>query len=174
MDMRIPPLNIKILLESNPLKSRILVLVWRSAFSRMRRIHGVSIHVVRASPGLSRSARQGTPNLPTNIVDFRGFDSIIILILRGGILTSIGNFPESLSQAVLVGVILVGGLGVRLLLRPFFKCLAAAVPRNICLVTYVDIEVCYILMYYITYNSVLYYITLNYIISHCPCREVRE
>ena len=25
-----------------------------------------------------------TPNLPTNIVDFRGFDSSTILILRGG------------------------------------------------------------------------------------------
>ena len=50
--------------------------------------------------------------LPTNIVDFRGFDSSIILILRGGILTCIGNIPESLSQAMLVGVMLVEGLGV--------------------------------------------------------------
>ena len=32
-------------------------------------------------------------------MDFRGFDSSIILILRGGILMSIGIFPESLSQA---------------------------------------------------------------------------
>ena len=40
-----------------------------------------------------------TPNPPTNIVGFRGLDSSIILILRGGILTPIGNFPESLSQA---------------------------------------------------------------------------
>ena len=39
-----------------------------------------------------------TPNLPTNIVDFGGFDSSTILILRGGILTCIGDFPESLSQ----------------------------------------------------------------------------
>ena len=31
-----------------------------------------------------------TPNLPTNIVDFRGFDSSTILILRGGILRPIG------------------------------------------------------------------------------------
>ena len=53
-----------------------------------------------------------TPNLPTNIMDFRGFDSSIILILRGGILMSIGDFPESLSQAILVGVMLVGRLGV--------------------------------------------------------------
>ena len=35
-----------------------------------------------------------TPNLPTNIMDFRGFDSSIILILWGGILMSIGDFPE--------------------------------------------------------------------------------
>ena len=34
-----------------------------------------------------------TPNLPTNIVDFRGLDSSTILNLRGGILMSIGNFP---------------------------------------------------------------------------------
>ena len=52
-------------------------------------------------------------NLPTNIVDFRGFDSsLIILILRGGIPRPIGDFPESLSQAILVGILLVGGLGV--------------------------------------------------------------
>ena len=53
-----------------------------------------------------------TPNLPTNILDFRGFGSSIILVLRGGILMSIGDFPESLSRAMLVGVMLVGGLGV--------------------------------------------------------------
>ena len=44
-----------------------------------------------------------TANLPTNIVDFRGFDSSIMLCFRCGILMSIGNFPESLSQAMLVG-----------------------------------------------------------------------
>ena len=53
-----------------------------------------------------------TPNLPTNIVDFKGFDSSIILIQRGGILMSIGKLPESLSQAMLAGIILVGGLCV--------------------------------------------------------------
>ena len=57
-----------------------------------------------------------TANLPTNIVDFRGFDSSIILILRGGMLMSLGNFPESLSQAMSVGIMLVGRLGVLLLL----------------------------------------------------------
>ena len=56
------------------------------------------------------------PNLPTKIVGFRGLDSSIILILRAGILRPIGNFLESLSQAMLVG-----GLGVNRLLRSIFK-----------------------------------------------------
>ena len=51
-------------------------------------------------------------NLRTEIMDFGGFDSSRILILRGGILMSIGNFPESLSQAILAEIILVGTLGV--------------------------------------------------------------
>ena len=56
-----------------------------------------------------------TANLPTNIVDFKRLDSSIILISRDGIIMSIGDFPESLSRAILVGTILVGGLGVILL-----------------------------------------------------------
>ena len=56
-----------------------------------------------------------THNLPTNIVDFRRFDSSIILIERGRILMYIGDFPESLSQAMLVGTMLVGRLGVLIL-----------------------------------------------------------
>ena len=61
----------------------------------------------------------GTANFPTNIMDFRRFDSSIILIIRGGILTSIGDSPESLSRAMLVGVILIGRLGVPSLFLPF-------------------------------------------------------
>ena len=53
-----------------------------------------------------------TANLCTNIMDFRGFDSSIILILRGGVLMSIGDFSGSLSQAILVGIMLVGRLSV--------------------------------------------------------------
>ena len=53
-----------------------------------------------------------TPNLPADIVGFRGFDSSIILNLRGGILRPIGNFPEVLSQAMLAGTMLEGKLGV--------------------------------------------------------------
>ena len=52
-----------------------------------------------------------TPNVPTNIVGFGGFDPSIMLIQRGGIPRPIGNFPESLSQAMLVGVMLLGRLG---------------------------------------------------------------
>ena len=53
-----------------------------------------------------------TANLRTKILDFRGFDSSRILILRGGTLMSIGNFPESLSQAILVERFLIGRFGV--------------------------------------------------------------
>ena len=45
-------------------------------------------------------------------IDVRGLDSSIILVLRGGIPRPIGNFPESLSQAILVGIVLVGRFGV--------------------------------------------------------------
>ena len=62
-----------------------------------------------------RSARMCcTANLRTNIMDFRASDSSIILIMRGGILRSIGDFPESLMHAVLVGAISAGRLGVQL------------------------------------------------------------
>ena len=54
-----------------------------------------------------------TANLRTKIMDFRGFDSSIILILRSGIPRPIGSFPECLSRAILVGIILVGRLGIR-------------------------------------------------------------
>ena len=48
-----------------------------------------------------------TANLRTStkILDFRGFNSSIILNLRGGIPRPMGNFPEGLSQAILVGMI---------------------------------------------------------------------
>ena len=46
-------------------------------------------------------------------MDFGGFDSSIILILMGGIPRPIGDFPGSLNQAMLVGVMLVGRFGVR-------------------------------------------------------------
>ena len=49
----------------------------------------------------------------TKILDFRRFDSSRILILRCGIIMSMGSFPEVLSQRILVGIILVGRLGVK-------------------------------------------------------------
>ena len=57
----------------------------------------------------SSAARNGaaTANLHTKILDFRGYDSSRILLQRGGILMSIGNFLESLSPRILVGIILV-------------------------------------------------------------------
>ena len=63
-------------------------------------------------PSAPQEGCRSTPNLSTNIVDFRGLDSSTILILRDGILMSMGDCPESLSQAMLVGVMLVGRLGV--------------------------------------------------------------
>ena len=48
-----------------------------------------------------------TANLRTKILDFRGFDSSRLFILRGGIVMLIGDFPESLSQQLLVGIIFV-------------------------------------------------------------------
>ena len=53
-----------------------------------------------------------TADLRTKILDFGGFDSSNILILRGEILRSIGNLPESLSQRILAGRLLAGRLGV--------------------------------------------------------------
>ena len=51
-------------------------------------------------------------NLLTKILDLRGFDSSIILILRGEILRPIGNFLEILSRQILAGRFFVGRLGV--------------------------------------------------------------
>ena len=63
----------------------------------------------RSSKGAQEKSKA---NLHTNILEFRGFDSSIILMLRGQIPRPIGNLLESLSQAILVGIILVGRLGV--------------------------------------------------------------
>ena len=47
-----------------------------------------------------------TANLRTKILDFRGFDA------RGGISQPHRDFPESLRQAISVGIILAGRLGL--------------------------------------------------------------
>ena len=62
-----------------------------------------------------------TANLLANIPDFRGFDSSIILTLRGGIPRPMGNLQEGLSQAILVGIILVERLGVTIISTTFIS-----------------------------------------------------
>ena len=56
--------------------------------------------IARAASGAPRAAAAahggalaGTASLHTRILNFRGFDSSIILSLKGGFLMSIGNFP---------------------------------------------------------------------------------
>ena len=53
-----------------------------------------------------------TANLRTKILDVRRFDSSRISIVSCGILMPIGDCPETLSQQILVGIILAGRLGV--------------------------------------------------------------
>ena len=64
-------------------------------------------------------------NLRTKILDIRGSVSSIILLSRGGVLVSIGNFPEISSQRILVGRILVGRLCVTTGLIAFCSLLLA-------------------------------------------------
>ena len=54
-----------------------------------------------AGHGAARLREARTADLPTQIMDFRWFDPSIISILRGGIPRPIGDFPESLTQAML-------------------------------------------------------------------------
>ena len=63
-----------------------------------------------------------TASLHTKILDFRGFDSSIILISRGGILMSIGSVMESRHQQILVGIILAARLGVAHVSVPAYTC----------------------------------------------------
>ena len=76
----------------------------------------VIIIIIIILVGLRSSAAAAFHRLPANlrtkILDFGGFDSSRILIVREGIPRSIGNFPGILSQRILVGVMLVGRLGV--------------------------------------------------------------
>ena len=59
------------------------------------------------APGVPSTPLRYTANLLAKILDFRGFDSSIILTLKGGIARPIGNVPGSLSQAILAGIMLV-------------------------------------------------------------------
>ena len=59
-----------------------------------------------------QAVRYGQSAYCTKILDFRVFDSSGIFILRGGIPMSIVFVPESLSQQIFIGTILVGRSGV--------------------------------------------------------------
>ena len=79
----------------------------------------VSRHRSGHSSGFRACTVQNAASFRTKILHFRGLDSIIIIIiliiifsLRGGILIPLGNFPEILSQGIVVGTILAGRLGV--------------------------------------------------------------
>ena len=67
---------------------------------------------VRAKASLSILGTHYTADLRTKILDIGGFDSKVILQLRGDIFMSIGDSPENMSQRILAGRILVGRLGV--------------------------------------------------------------
>ena len=89
-------------------------LLWRGIrvgklASRSAKLRGVERELplpcrkARARVGgvLSSQTPVCTANLRTKILGFRGFDSSIILILRGATLMFVGDLPESLSQAIL-------------------------------------------------------------------------
>ena len=59
----------------------------------MKGVTGASITVT-----FSRTSIHSKANLRTKILDFRGFDSNGVLILRGGILKSIGSFPQNVES----------------------------------------------------------------------------
>ena len=56
-------------------------------------------------------------NVCAKIVDFRGFDSSRVLMLKVGILMFIGDLPETSSQRIVAGIILVGRLGALVWIR---------------------------------------------------------
>ena len=61
-------------------------------------------HTLAFSPKLKGKVERGAASLRTKLPDFGGFDSSRILISRAGILMSIRNFPESLSQRILARI----------------------------------------------------------------------
>ena len=78
-------------------------------------VHFSDASVEQACPskaGTSKSIDNATANLRTGILDFTGFDSIIILVLGGGILMSIVMFPGKFESTHLSRDTLVGRLGV--------------------------------------------------------------
>ena len=84
-------------------------------------------------------------NLRTKILDCTGFGPSIILILRGGSLMPIGNFLESLSQAILAGIILGGRSGVD------SSFIVIYVYRHICLSIYLSLSLSIMYIYIYVY-----------------------
>ena len=78
-----------------------------------RRHHAQDTEVAADEAASAFGSRPCAADLRTNVLDFRGFDSSIILVLRGGSPRPIWNFLESLSQAILVGIMLVRRLAVQ-------------------------------------------------------------
>ena len=78
---------------------------------KFRKLTVLGFTLIESCGGSKRNLAHPTDNLHTKILDLRGFDSSIILSLRGGISRPTGNFPESLSQAILAGIKIVGRLG---------------------------------------------------------------
>ena len=94
-------------------------------------------------------------SLITKILECRGFDSSRILISRRGIFMSLGNFPEVLSQRILVGIILVARLGV-----------TRSISRSAPLRGRPKESANTILYYTILYYTILYYTILYYTILY--------
>ena len=100
-------------------------------------------------------------NLPTNIVDFRGFDSSTILDLRGEITRPKGNLPESLSQAMYT-VLYYTILYCTIL---YYSILYYTVPYHTIpyhTIPYHTIPYHTILYYTILYYTILYYTRLDF------------
>ena len=107
-------------------------------------------------------------SLRTEILDFGGLDSSRSFVLRGGTLMSIVNSPESLSQAILAGRFLVGGLGVRASTFPLPSLLlpASCEDARDSSIMYVCMYVCmYIYIYIHTYTHT--YIHMIYVCIIC-------
>ena len=103
-----------------------------------------------------------TANPRTNIADFRGFASNIILIQRGGILRPIGNFLESLSQAMLVGGMVVERLGVHLTRPPQRLRKSMLNPRASGVGSACTIFIMHVCIYIYTHINNFIYIYNNY------------
>ena len=62
--------------------------------------HGAGHSQPSSTEPQSRPLSTTAANIPNKILDFRGFDSSMILLLRGGILMSTGHCRETLSQRI--------------------------------------------------------------------------